>query len=58
MLGSSLVVYPAAEIPQVAVSRGAKLVVINREETPQDDSATLVLRTDIGPTLGEALGVD
>lgn len=58
VLGSSLVVYPAAEIPQVAVSRGAKLVIINREETPQDASATLVLRSDIGPTLGAAVGVD
>jgi NAD-dependent deacetylase len=58
VLGSSLVVYPAAGFPRLARRNGAKLVIVNREETDQDRLADLVLRTDIGPTLGEAIGVD
>jgi NAD-dependent deacetylase len=58
VLGSSLVVYPAAGFPRLARRNGAKLVILNREETDQDRLADLVLRTDIGPTLGQAVGVD
>jgi NAD-dependent deacetylase len=58
VLGSSLVVYPAAGFPALAKRRGARLVIINREETDQDDSADLVVRGEIGATLGEAVGVD
>ena len=58
VLGSSLLVYPAAGIPRMARRNGAKLVLINREPTDQDHLADLVLRTDIGPTLGAALGVE
>lgn len=58
VLGSSLLVYPAAGIPRMARRNGAKLVIINREPTDQDHLADLVLRTDIGPTLGAALAVD
>ncbi len=48
VLGSSLQVYPAAELPQVALDRGAALVIVNLEETPYDDQATAVLRVKIG----------
>ncbi len=58
VLGSSLLVYPAAGIPRMARRNGARLVIINREPTDQDRLADLVLRTDIGPTLGAALGVE
>ena len=51
VLGSSLIVYPAAAFPLVAKRRGAKLAILNRERTPQDEIADLVLRADIGPTL-------
>jgi len=34
--GSSLVVYPAATMPEIAYKAGAKLVIINRGETPLD----------------------
>lgn len=34
--GSSLVVYPAADMPAVALRSGARLVIINRGETPLD----------------------
>jgi NAD-dependent deacetylase len=55
VLGSSLVVYPAAGFPLLAKRRGAKLVIVNREETPQDEVADLVLHTEIGPTLRGAV---
>ena len=35
---------------------GAKLVIINREPTDQDDIADLVIRQDIGETLGPFVG--
>ncbi|MCA8999751.1 MAG: Sir2 family NAD-dependent protein deacetylase [Planctomycetaceae bacterium] len=51
VLGSSLVVYPAAGIPQVAKQSGARLVIINRDETPLDGIADAVIRSSIGETL-------
>jgi len=58
VLGSSLVVYPAAGFPRLAKRNGARLVIINREATDQDDSADLVIHDDIGPTIGAAVGID
>jgi NAD-dependent deacetylase len=58
VLGSSLVVYPAAGFPQIAKRRGAKLVILNREPTDQDDSADLVLHGEIGPTMSRVVGVN
>lgn len=55
-IGSSLVVWPAAGFPLMAKRNGAKLVIINREPTEQDDMADLVLRYDIGETLGPFVG--
>jgi NAD-dependent deacetylase len=55
-IGSSLVVWPAAGFPLMAKRNGAKLVIINREPTEQDDYADLVLRYDIGETLGPFVG--
>jgi NAD-dependent deacetylase len=56
--GSSLVVYPAATFPELAKRHGAKLVIVNREPTPLDALADLVLRRAIGETLGATVGVD
>ena len=53
--GSSLQVYPAAGLPQVAVGHGARLVIVNDEETPLDDLAVLVVRGKAGETLGPAV---
>lgn len=50
-IGSSLVVYPAAALPEVARRAGAKLVIINRDPTDQDASAHAVIRESIGATL-------
>ena len=47
-LGSSLVVEPAASLPRIAASGGAKLVIINRDETPLDDIASLTVRAALG----------
>lgn len=55
VLGSSLVVYPAAGFPLMAKRNGARLVIVNREPTEQDDFADLVLHSEIGPTLREAV---
>lgn len=57
-IGSSLVVYPAAGFPVMAKQNGATLVIINRDPTDLDSYADLVLNTEIGPTLGEAVGVE
>jgi NAD-dependent deacetylase len=55
-IGSSLVVWPAAGFPLLARNCGARLVIINREPTDQDDIADLVIRYDIGETLGPFVG--
>lgn len=55
-IGSSLVVWPAAGFPMMAKNSGARLVIINREPTEQDDIANLVIRHDIGETLGPFVG--
>jgi NAD-dependent deacetylase len=51
VLGSSLVVYPAAGFPLMAKREGAKLAIVNREPTDCDGVADLVLHAEIGPTL-------
>lgn len=48
VLGSSLVVYPAAELPQAALVAGARLIIVNREETDYDRMANVVLRMQLG----------
>jgi NAD-dependent deacetylase len=58
VLGSSLVVYPAAGFPQIARRKGAKLVILNRDPTDQDDTADLVIHGEIGPTLSRVVGVN
>ena len=55
-IGSSLVVWPAAGFPMMAKNAGARLVIINREPTEQDDIADLVIHHDIGETLGPFVG--
>lgn len=50
-VGSSLTVYPAAGLVDVAASAGAPVVVCNASETPYDDIAEVVLRDPIGEVL-------
>ena len=46
VLGSSLSVSPANQFPLLAYKHGAKLVIINEEETPYDHLAALVVRNE------------
>jgi NAD-dependent deacetylase len=55
VLGSSLVVYPAAGLPIEAKRHGAPLVIVNREPTELDQYADLVVNTEIGPLMTETL---
>lgn len=50
-VGSSLVVFPAAGFPIMAKRNGARLVILNREETELDQIADLVINDDIGAVL-------
>jgi len=52
-IGTSLQVYPVASLPQVAREHGAKLVIINAQQTPFDDVADAVFREEIGDVLPE-----
>jgi NAD-dependent deacetylase len=52
-IGSSLVVFPVAYLPQVALESGARLVVVNAEPTPYDAAASAVVREPIGVVLPE-----
>lgn len=52
VLGSSLVVYPAASVPIHALESGSQLMIINRDETPLDSTADLVIHDSIGTALG------
>lgn len=51
VLGSSLVVYPAAGFPVMAKRNGAMLAIVNREPTELDPYADLVLHDEIGPVM-------
>jgi NAD-dependent deacetylase len=55
VLGSSLVVYPAAGLPILARRNGARLVIVNNEATELDPLAHAVINTGIGPLLRETL---
>ena len=56
--GSSLVVYPAAGFPEQAKQLGARLAILNREETPLDAFADVVVNREIGPTLSFVVGLN
>ena len=51
VIGSSLVVYPAAYMPMYAVGSGAKLVIINLSSTPMDEQATVLIRAKAGEAM-------
>ena len=53
--GTSLVVYPAAGL--INYYRGKRLVLINKDATPRDSMADLVINGKIGEVLGEAVGI-
>ena len=51
VVGSSLGVYPVADLPQRTMDTGGKLAIVNREPTPFDDEAALVLHAGAGEML-------
>lgn len=53
VVGSTLVVEPAASIPRIAKESGARLVIITLSETPLDEEADLRIFDAIGKTLTE-----
>jgi NAD-dependent deacetylase len=55
VLGSSLVVYPAAELPMMAVYNGAPLIIVNLEPTPYDNMAAVAIRARLGDFAKAAL---
>ena len=57
VMGSSLVVYPAASVPVHAVQDGAKLIIINRDQTPLDGQADLVIHESVSKALGQMVGL-
>ena len=58
VLGSSLVVHPAAGFPEMAKRNGARLAIVNNEETGLDPFADLVIHRGIGDVMGGAVGVN
>jgi NAD-dependent deacetylase len=55
VVGSSLVVHPAAGMPEIAYESGAKLVIINAEETPFDNICHLRFWENISAVLPVAV---
>jgi NAD-dependent deacetylase len=53
--GSSLVVYPAAQMPLIAKQNGAKLVIITLSDTPHDGYADILINDKTGPTLSKVV---
>jgi len=58
--GSSLVVYPVAALPAMAKAAGARIVIMTREATEQDEIADIVIRSPIADTFSrlEEIGFD
>jgi NAD-dependent deacetylase len=53
VFGSTLIVYPAAGIPEIAKQRGAALIIVTLSETPLDEAADLAVRRPIGEFVAE-----
>jgi len=55
VIGSSLVVYPAANMPLYAKQNGARIVIINLGETQQDDIADVIIDQSAGKTMANIM---
>jgi NAD-dependent deacetylase len=55
VLGSSLVVYPAASLPEIAKNVGAKLIIVNIDPTPLDSIADFVINDSASKFLSEII---
>src|SRR5262249_13028185 len=54
IVGSSLVVQPAASLPGQTLASGGRLAIVNATETHMDERADLVSRVPAGQLLGYA----
>jgi NAD-dependent deacetylase len=52
-VGTSALVYPAAELPFQAAASGAMVVEVNPDRTPLSDRASVMLRGPAGQVLPE-----
>jgi len=57
VIGSSLVVYPAAGVPEAAVRAGAPLVIVNREPTPLDAHAEVLVHGAAGESMSRIVQI-
>jgi len=55
VMGSSLSVMPAGQIPNLAIQSGAKLVILNREETIYDAMADIVINDELKTICGQLI---
>jgi NAD-dependent deacetylase len=55
VIGSTLVIYPAAYIPTYAREAGARLAIINLTSTPFDHYAEVIIRAKAGETMSEVM---
>ncbi len=55
IIGSSLVVNPAAQLPRIAANAGAYIVILNQTPTPLDDLAQLLLRGSAGAVMARVM---
>jgi NAD-dependent deacetylase len=53
VVGSTLIVYPAAYMPQYAVRAGAKLIIVNLSDTPMDSQAAVLIRAKAGEAMSQ-----
>lgn len=56
-VGSSMVVYPAADLPVRAKQAGAKLAIVNIDPTPLDDMADFIIHSQAGQILSDVTGL-
>ncbi len=55
VVGSTLIVYPAADIPARACRSGAILAIINLSPTPLDNEAAVIIRAKAGETMAKVM---
>ena len=55
VLGSSLVVHPAASMPRIAKKNGAVLVIVNIDPTPLDEMADIVINDSVSKVLSKLI---
>ena len=55
VIGSTLIVYPAAYMPVYAADSGAKLVIINLSSTPMDKQASVLIKAKAGETMSKVI---